>query len=61
VLTSLSLVAIVLFKQIDYTFVKATDLQSTAATAVLTALAIMALLSGGRFFLEHLLGIPPLT
>lgn len=61
VVSSLALVAIVLFRRLDYTFGNATELQPTAAIALIAGVAVMALLSGGRFLLEHLLGVSPLT
>jgi hypothetical protein len=61
VVSSLALVAIVLFRRLDYTFGQASELQPVAAMALIAGVAIIAFLSGGRFLLEHLLGVPPLT
>lgn len=59
--STLALVTIVLLRRLDFTFDRFGDVQPVAATAVLTAVAVMATLSGGRFLLERLLGLPPLT
>jgi uncharacterized membrane protein len=61
VLSSLALVAIVLFRYQDCSFSHPGELQPTATAALFTAIAVMALLSGGRFMLEHLLNLQPLT
>ena len=61
VISSLALIAIVLFRYRDCTYSHPTELQGTATAALLTAIAVMALLSGGRFLLEDLMNIQPLT
>jgi hypothetical protein len=61
VVSTLALVAIVLLRRIDFTFDGFSDIQTVASMAVVSGIAVMALLSGGRFLLEHLLGLPPLT
>lgn len=60
-LGSLCLIAIVLFRYRDSTYSHPWELQGTAAAALVSAVAVMALLSGARFLTERLLNIPPLT
>jgi hypothetical protein len=60
VIASLALVAIVLIRRLDYHFDTAIDLQPHIASAIVVAVAVMALLSGGRFLLEHFTGLQPL-
>ncbi|MCC6791704.1 MAG: DUF2085 domain-containing protein [Thermomicrobiales bacterium] len=60
VVSSLALVSIVLFRRLDYSFDRLADVHRVATHAVLAGITIMALLSGGRFALERLLGLPPL-
>ena len=60
VLTTLALVAIVLFKRLDYSFDGAGELHAHATAAMIVAVAAMALLASGRFLLEHVTGIQTL-
>jgi len=60
VLSSLALVSIVLFRYIDCTFTKPSELQGVATLAILVAVVVMAGLSGGRFVLENVLNLQPL-
>jgi len=60
VIAALALIAIVLIRRLDYTFERTADLQATATTAVFVAVVLMALLSGGRFLLEHVTGMQTL-
>jgi uncharacterized membrane protein len=60
VISSLALVAIVLFRRLDYSFAGASELQQTASLAVMLAVILMASLAGGRFLLEHYTGVQPL-
>lgn len=60
VISSLALVAIVLFRRLDATFDTVRELHGVATAAVLAGVAVMASLSGARFLLEHLLNIQSL-
>ena len=60
VIACLALIAIVLIRRLDFTFDRVADLQSNAVPAVFAAVVVLALLSSGRFLLEHLTGIQPL-
>ena len=60
VLTTLALVAIVLFRRLDYSFDGIGELHSQATAAMIVAVSIMALLASGRFLLEHVTGIQTL-
>ncbi len=60
VLSSLALVAIVLFRYIDCTFTKSSELQGVATLAIVVAVIAMAALSGGRFVLENVMNLQPL-
>jgi hypothetical protein len=60
VLTALALVTIVLIKRLDYSFDGIGELHTHASVAMIVAVAIMAMLAGGRFLLEHVTGIQTL-
>lgn len=60
-LASIMLTTVVLLKRTDCTFTRVSDLQSSAVVALLLAIAIMFVFSGGRFVLEHFVGPPALT
>jgi len=60
VLSTLALVAIVLIKRLDYSFDGVGELHAHATAAMVVAIAIMAMLAGGRFLLEHVTGIQTL-
>jgi uncharacterized membrane protein len=60
-LTSIMLATVVLFKRTDCTFNRAADLQASAFVALVLAVSIMLVFSGGRFLLEHSIGPPALT
>ena len=60
VLSTLALVAIVLIKRLDYSFDGVGELHAHATVAIVVAIAIMAMLAGGRFLLEHVTGIQTL-
>jgi uncharacterized membrane protein len=60
-LTSIMLSAVVLFRRTDCTFQRAEELQASAFIALIIAVGVMFLFSGGRFLLEHYAGPPALT
>jgi uncharacterized membrane protein len=60
-LTSIILSAVVLFRRRDCTFQRAEELQASAFIALIIAIGVMFLFSGGRFLLEHYAGTPALT
>jgi uncharacterized membrane protein len=60
-MTSLMLATVVLVRRAESTYVNVADLQGTAFVALLLAIAIMTLFSGGRFLMEHFVGPPALT
>jgi hypothetical protein len=60
VVSSLVLVAVVLFRQGDNGFTTVRQLQGSATMALLLGIGVMAAFAGGRFLLEHLTGAPPL-
>jgi len=60
-LTSIMLSALVLVRRTDSTFVRAADLQASAFVALILAVGVMFLFSGGRFILEHYAGPTALT
>ncbi|HET8523951.1 MAG TPA: DUF2085 domain-containing protein [Thermomicrobiales bacterium] len=60
VVSSLVLVAVVLFRQGDNGFTSVRQLQGSATMALLLGIGVMAAFAGGRFLLEHLTGAPPL-
>jgi hypothetical protein len=60
VISALALIAIVLIRRLDFTFERVADLQSNAVSAVFAAVIVLALLSGGRFLLEHVTGMQSL-
>jgi uncharacterized membrane protein len=59
--SSLVLVAVVLVEHGDGAFTDPAQAQRPAALAVVLAIVVMAAIGGGRFLLEHLTGVPPLT
>jgi uncharacterized membrane protein len=60
-LTSLMLSALVLFRRTDCMFNRPAELQSSAFVALILAVGIMLLFSGGRLLLERFAGPPALT
>jgi uncharacterized membrane protein len=58
--TSIVLVSIVLFRQTDNSFRSFAELDGLTSMSVLIALVVIACLAGGRFLLEHWLGLQPL-
>jgi uncharacterized membrane protein len=60
-LTSIMLATVVLFRRTDCTFNRPADLQPSAFVALILAVGIMVVFSGGRFLLEHAVGPPALT
>ena len=61
VVAALALVVIVLVKHGDGMFTTPAQIERPAAIALLGALLVMAAFAGGRFLLERLTGVPPLT
>lgn len=57
-LSALVLIILILATKRDRTFPRVEELHVPAALALLGGLALMAALAGGRFWLEHRLGIP---
>lgn len=58
---SIAAVMLVLFKRVEGTFAEARQFEGYAAGAIVIAVLAMASISGARFLLERVLGIPPLT
>lgn len=58
---SLALVAIVLARRLDFGFDTAAELRPVVAAALAVGIIVMVSLSAGRFLLERLLGVSPLT
>jgi uncharacterized membrane protein len=61
VVGGLMLVVVVLIRRADRSFETPAQVQGSATLALLLALVVMALLSGGRFWLEATVGVVPLT
>jgi uncharacterized membrane protein len=60
VVSSLVLVAVVLFRGVDNGFTSIRQLQGPATVALVLGIGVMAAFAGGRFLLEYLTGAPPL-
>jgi uncharacterized membrane protein len=60
VVSSLVLVAVVLFRGVDNGVTSARQLQGSATVALVLGIGVMAAFAGGRFLLEYLTGAPPL-
>ena len=61
VLAAVALIAIVLFRRLDYAFTSPAQLQPLMVQAILIGVVAMASLAGGRFLVERMLGGATLT
>jgi uncharacterized membrane protein len=60
VVSALAVVVLTILRRRDNTYDRPAQLDGVAASALLVGLAVMALIAGGRFWLEHWTGAQPL-
>jgi hypothetical protein len=60
VVSSLALVVLTILRRRENTYVRAAQLDQVGATALMAGVAVMALIAGGRFWLEAVAGVQPM-